>query len=325
MTKYIIRRLLAIIPLLLAVSILSFAVMYFAPGDPLMTMTDRRGVDDLSPEEEAHLRHQMGLDAPVYVQYLRWLGNVLRGNMGYSLISRRPVAQIIGERILNTLRLSVIGLVITLTTALPLGVLSARYQNSFFDQAVSVTTFIGFSLPSFWLALMLINIFAVGQRWLPAGGMAPLQDIAETAEGRFLQTARYYILPVATSVILNIGGWLRYQRASMLEALHEDYVRTARAKGLPESIVFFRHAWRNALLPVITWLGFSLSSLVNGSFLIETVFAWPGMGRLGIQSILQRDYPVIMAVTMLSSILLVSGNLLADILYAVADPRIRYD
>lgn len=325
MTHYIIRRLLAMIPLILAISILSFAVMHFAPGDPVMSMTDRRGVDDISPEVMAQLRHQLGLDQPVTVQYALWLGKVFKGDMGYSLISRRPVVEMIGERLPNTMRLTVIALLITLAIALPLGVLSARYQNSVFDQGVSILTFIGFSLPNFWIALMLIYVFAVGFRWLPAGGMTPLQDIPDQAIGQFLAHARHYILPVATMVILDVGGWLRYQRASMLEALHGDYVRTARAKGLKESVVFFQHAWRNALLPVVTWLGVSLAGLVNGSFLIETVFAWPGMGRLGTQAIFQRDYPLIMAVNLLSSVLIIVGNLAADITYALVDPRIRYE
>jgi peptide/nickel transport system permease protein len=325
MGRYIIRRLLAMVPLLLAISILSFAVMHFAPGDPVMSMTDRRGVDDLSSEELTQLRHQMGLDQPVYVQYARWLGNVVQGNFGYSLISRRPVGQMIAERLPNTLALSVIALVITLILALPLGVLCARFQNSLFDQGIAVLTFIGFSLPNFWLALMAIYIFAVGLHWLPAGGMMPLENVPQDPIGRFLAEARHYVLPVATMVILDVGGWLRYQRSSMLEALHGDYVRTARAKGLREKAVFFRHAWRNALLPVVTWLGVSLSALVNGSFMIETIFAWPGMGRLGLQAIFQRDYPLIMAVNMLSSILIVIGNLLADVTYALVDPRIRYD
>ena len=319
MLRYISRRLLAMIPLLLAISLISFILIRVAPGDPIITYEDPRGGHDLSPEELNKLYEKLGLNDPLYVQYWRWLQNVLRGNLGYSLTTKRPVMEMIAQRVPNTLRLTVVALITTLLLAIPLGVISGRYQNSLFDQVVSAITFVGFSLPNFWLALMLIYIFGVGLKWLPIMGMAP------AGQGSFWTTVKYMVLPVTTFVLVDVGGWMRYQRAGVIEAMQEDYTRTARAKGLPERVVFFRHVWRNALLPIVTFLGLSLSSLIGGSFLVEFVFAWPGMGRLGVEAALARDYTVVMAVTMLSSLLVMIGNLVADITYAFVDPRIRYD
>jgi peptide/nickel transport system permease protein len=262
---------------------------------------------------------KLGLNDPLYVQYWRWLKNVLHGNLGYSLTTRRPVSEIIMQRVPNTLRLTVVALIATLFLALPLGVISGRFQNSLFDQVVSILAFVGFSLPNFWVALMLIYLFGVTLRWLPIIGMAP------AGGGGLWEAIKHMILPVATFVLVDVGGWMRYQRAGVIEAMQEDYTRTARAKGLSERVVFFRHVWRNALLPIVTFLGLSLSTLIGGSFLVEFVFTWPGMGRLGVEAALARDYPVVMAVTMISSVLLTFGNLLADITYALVDPRIRYD
>jgi peptide/nickel transport system permease protein len=289
MLRYVGRRLLAMIPLLFAISVISFVVIRIAPGDPLITYEDPRGGQLVSPQDLERIYEKLGLNDPVHVQYWRWLHNVLRGNLGYSLTTRRPVAEMIMQRAPNTLRLTVLALISTLLLAIPLGVVSGQRQNSLFDQVVSVITVVCFSLPNYWVALMLIYIFGVYLKWLP------------------------------------IGGWMRYQRAGIIEALQENYTRTARAKGLPERVVFFRHVWRNALLPIVTFLGLSLNSLIGGSFLVEVVFSWPGMGRLGVEAALARDYPVVMAVTMFSSVLLIIGNLLADITYALVDPRIRYD
>ncbi len=319
MLRYISRRLLAMIPLLVAISILSFILIRVAPGKPIITYEDPRGGRQLSPEELDRLYEKLGLNDPLYVQYWRWLRNVVRGNLGYSLTTKRPVMEMIMQRAPNTLRLTVVALITTLLLAIPLGVISGRYQNSLFDQVASAITFVGFSLPNFWLALMLIYIFGVNLRWLPIMGMSP------AGQGSFLVSVKYMVLPVATFVLVDVGGWMRYQRAGVIEAMHEDYTRTARAKGLPERVVFFRHVWRNALLPIVTFLGLSLSSLISGSFMVEFVFAWPGMGRLGVEAALARDYTVVMAVTMLSSLLVMIGNLIADTTYALVDPRIRYD
>jgi peptide/nickel transport system permease protein len=319
MIRYVTRRILAMIPLLFAISVISFTVIRVAPGQPIITYEDPRGGQLVSAEDLAKMYDKLGLNDPLYVQYWRWLKNVLHGNLGYSLTTRRPVSEIILQRLPNTLRLTVVALITTLFLAIPLGVISGRYQNSLFDQVVSILTFVGFSLPNFWVALMLIYLFGVTLRWLPIIGMAP------AGGGGLWEAIKHMILPVATFVLVDVGGWMRYQRAGVIEAMQEDYTRTARAKGLSERVVFFRHVWRNALLPIVTFLGLSLSTLIGGSFLVEFVFAWPGMGRLGVEAALARDYPVVMAVTMISSVLLTFGNLLADVTYALVDPRIRYD
>jgi peptide/nickel transport system permease protein len=319
MVRYIVRRLLAVIPLLFAISILSFAVIRLAPGDPLIAYEDPRAGQTLSAEDLQKMYDRLGLNDPMHVQYWRWLNNVLRGNLGYSLTTRRPVSEILLQRVPNTLRLTVVALVVTLLVAIPLGVVSGRFQNSLFDQVVSVLTFVGFSLPNFWVALMLIYVFGVNLRWLPVVGMESAMG------GGAWEQVKHMILPVATFVLVDVGGWMRYQRAGIIEAMHEDYARTARAKGLSEGVVFFRHIWRNALLPIVTFLGLSLSSLIGGAFLVEFIFSWPGMGRLGVEAALARDYPVVMAVTMISAVLLTFGNLLADITYALVDPRISYE
>jgi peptide/nickel transport system permease protein len=319
MLRYVARRLLAIIPLLFAISVISFVVIRVAPGAPIITYEDPRGGQLASPEDLERMYEKLGLNDPLHVQYWRWLRNVLRGNLGYSLTTRRPVMEMIVQRVPNTLRLTVLALISTLLLAIPLGVISGQHQNSLFDQVASVITFVGFSLPNFWVALLLIYIFGVRLRWLPVVGMAPATG------GGFWESIKRMILPVATFVVVDTGGWMRYQRTGIIEALQEDYTRTARAKGLPERVVFFRHVWRNALLPIVTFLGLSLNSLISGSFLVEFIFSWPGMGRLGVEAALARDYPVVMAATMLSSVLLTIGNLLADITYALVDPRIRHD
>jgi peptide/nickel transport system permease protein len=319
MLRYVGRRLLAMIPLLFAISVISFVVIRIAPGDPLITYEDPRGGQLVSPQDLERIYEKLGLNDPVHVQYWRWLHNVLRGNLGYSLTTRRPVAEMIMQRAPNTLRLTVLALISTLLLAIPLGVVSGQRQNSLFDQVVSVITVVCFSLPNYWVALMLIYIFGVYLKWLPIVGMAPATG------GDFWEAIKHMTLPIATFVLVDVGGWMRYQRAGIIEALQENYTRTARAKGLPERVVFFRHVWRNALLPIVTFLGLSLNSLIGGSFLVEVVFSWPGMGRLGVEAALARDYPVVMAVTMFSSVLLIIGNLLADITYALVDPRIRYD
>ncbi len=319
MFRFIVRRLLAVIPLLLAISVLSFILIRVAPGKPIVTYEDPRGSHQLTAEELQRIYDKLGLNDPLYVQYWRWLRNVLRGNLGYSLTTKRPVAEIMAQRIPNTLRLTVVAMLVTLLLAIPLGVISGRYQNSLFDQVASVVTFVGFSMPNFWLALMLIYLFGVNLKWLPIMGMSPIGESGWWAQ------LKHMILPVTTFVLVDVGGWMRYQRAGVIEAMHEDYTRTARAKGLPERVVFFRHVWRNALLPIVTFLGLSISSLISGSFLVEFVFAWPGMGRLGVEAALARDYTVVMAVTMLSALLVMIGNLIADVTYALIDPRIRYD
>jgi len=321
MKTYLIKRLLMLIPLLIGISLISFFVMHLAPGDPTALFTD----PNVKPAELARIRANWGLDKPVIVQYFYWLKNAVRGDFGTAYLINRPVTEVIFERLPATLLLMGASMLITLLLAVPLGVISAIKKNKFFDHAVTVFSFIGMSIPSFWLVLMLMLLFSVQLNILPATGMYDPLIKSSSLFVRAGDLLRHLALPCLTMVIISLAGITRYTRASMLEVLRQNYVRTARAKGLPERIVLFKHALRNALLPLITLLGMMLPDLFAGAFIIETVFAWPGMGRLGVTAVFSRNYPVVMGVVMMSAFLIVIGNMLADICYAVADPRIRLE
>ena len=293
--------------------------MHLAPGDPTALFTD----PNIDPIELARIRANWGLDKPVIVQYFYWLGNVLRGNFGTSYTTGQPVLSELLTRLPATLLLMISSYILTLLITIPLGVISAVRKGSWFDNMVTVLSFAGMATPSFWLGLMLMLFFSVKLGWLPAVGMYdPL------LKGGFfirsLDVLKHMILPLTTMTLLSLAGITRYQRAAMLEVLNQDFVRTARAKGLPERVVIFKHALRNALIPIVTILGLSLPGLFGGAFIIETIFAWPGMGRLGVMAIFQRNYPLIMGIVVFSAGLIMLGNLLADIGYALVDPRIRY-
>ena len=319
MKKFIVRRLLQLIPLLIGVSLLSFFVMHLAPGDPTTLFTD----PNIDPADLARIRANWGLDKPIIVQYFYWLGNALRGNFGTSYTTGQPVILEILTRLPATLLLMVCSYILTLLITIPLGVISAVKKGSWFDNLVTLFSFAGMATPSFWLGLMLMLLFSVQLGWLPAVGMYdPLAK--DGVMIRVFDVARHMILPLATMTILSLAGITRYQRAAMLEVLNQDFIRTARAKGLPERIVIFKHALRNALIPIVTILGLSLPNLFGGAFIIETIFAWPGMGRLGVIAIFQRNYPLIMGIVVFSAVLIMFGNLFADIGYALVDPRIRY-
>ena len=289
-----------LVPLLIGISLISFFVMRLAPGDPTALFIN----PNVDPQELARVRSNWGLDQPIYVQYVKWLWNALHLDFGRSYLSGQPVVVEIAQKLPNTLLLMSTSMLFTLLICIPLGVISAVRKNSWFDNFVTIFSFAGMAIPSFWLGLMLMLLFSVKLGWLPPTGNL--------------------VLPVVTMTVLGLAGLTRYQRAAMLEVLNQDYIKTARAKGLPERVVIYKHALRNALIPIVTILGLSLPALFSGAFIIETVFAWPGMGRLGVQAIFSRNYPVIMGVVMLSAVLIVLGNLLADVGYALVDPRIRY-
>jgi peptide/nickel transport system permease protein len=295
--------------------------MHLAPGDPTALFTD----PSVKPQELLRIRANWGLDKPIWIQYFYWLGNALKGDFGTAYLINRPVTHVIAERLPATLLLTGVSLVITILIAIPLGVISAFKKNKLFDNVVTILSFIGMAMPSFWLALMLMLLFSVQFKILPATGMIDPLLKTDSALGNFVDICRHLILPASTMVMLGFAGITRYTRGSMLEVLGQNYIRTARAKGLPERVVLFKHALKNALLPLITLLGMIIPDIFAGAFIIETVFAWPGMGRLGVSAIFSRNYPVVMGVIMLSAILIVLGNLLADICYAIADPRIRLD
>lgn len=318
MKRLIVQRLLMAIPTLLAVSIFSFTIMQAAPGDPVR-MYVATDMSKGSTEDIERIRRNLGLDRPIHVQYLSWLRNTLRGDLGYSLVTKRPVTEAILERLPASLSLMGISFALSVTLGVGVGLLAAVKQYSWLDYIVTTLAFVGNSLPSFWIAMMLIWFFSVRLGWLPTGQMSSY----EPSTSRLVDYARHFALPVATTSFAGLVGWVRYQRASMVEALREDYIRTARAKGVREKLVVLRHAWRNALIPVVTRMGFSVSQLVGGSYIIETIFSWPGMGRFGFTALLNRDYPVMMGVTLLSSLFIIAGNLLADVAYILVDPRIR--
>lgn len=322
MIEYLVRRLLQMIPLLLFISVLSFAIAEFSPGDPVMMYIapDKRR---LSPEELELLRHQLGLDKPVIVRYFSWLSNMLQGNWGYSLRTNNTVKAEIMARLPNTLLLGGLSLLMTVVIAIPIGVLSALKRHSIVDYSVTVGAFIGISMPSFWLALLLIELFANRLGILPSVGMTSLSGEL-TGMAKILDIGKHVLLPAVVLSFTSIAYWSRYQRATLLEILNQDFIRTARAKGLSEKLVTWRHAFRNSLIPVVTLAGLTLPDIVNGAYITESVFGWPGMGRLGITAITDRDYPVVMGVTMLSALLVVVGNLLADIGYVLVDPRISH-
>ncbi|HEX9924695.1 MAG TPA: ABC transporter permease [Anaerolineae bacterium] len=318
MQRLIIQRLLLAVPTLFVVSILSFTIIKLAPGDPVR-MYVSTGLSQGNQEDIERIRRNLGLDRPLHVQYLAWLKNTMQGNLGYSLSSRRPVGQILLEKLPASISLMGISFLVSLTIGVLVGVISAVKQYSLFDYSVTVFAFIGNSIPSFWIAMMLIWFFAVELGWLPTGQMQSYQPTASP----LLDYARHFVLPVATTSFINLVGWVRYQRASMLEVLQQDYIRTARAKGLKERSILLGHAWRNSLIPILTLIGFSVSNLVGGSYIIETIFSWPGMGQLGFDAILKRDFPVIMGVTLLSAAFIILGNLLADVTYILVNPKMR--
>jgi peptide/nickel transport system permease protein len=315
MLKYILRRLLISIPVLLGVTVVAYFIMALAPGDAVDMLVD----PGLSPENIALQKKALGLDEPVYIQYAKWLNGLLHGNLGYSFGDRRPVATRLGERFVPTLSLALFALAIAYVIGMPVGVIAAVRQYSAFDYAATLFSYLGVSLPSFFLGLVLIYVFSLKLDMFPTGG---LQTIG--VEPNIFDRLHHIVLPGAVLGMYQAAVVMRYTRSSMLEAVHQDYVRTARGKGLRERAVIFTHALRNALMPVITLAGLQLPLLLGGAIITEQIFGWPGMGRLAVEAIYNRDYPTIMGLNLMTAVLVTIGNLLADVGYAIADPRIRH-
>ena len=324
MANYALRRVLQAIPILFILSILLFGMVRAAPGGPLSAAYRNPNV---SKEQIAILKHQLGLDRPLPVQYVNWLSDLLRGDMGESIKFRRPVAVMIAERIPNTLVLVGVSFLVTLIIALPVGILSARKPYSVFDYFATTLTFIGQSVPVYWLGLALILVFYVaiqnpttGMPLFPAGGMRTIGG-----DNNLADLAWHLVLPV-TALSASWAAWYsRFLRSSLLDVLHEDYVRTARAKGAPDRLVYYKHALSNAILPLVTLIALDLPSLFAGALFIETIFAWPGMGRLFWDAARGRDYPVLLAVVMIDAVIIIFCNILADLFYGILDPRVKYD
>jgi peptide/nickel transport system permease protein len=321
-TAYIVRRLLQMIPLLFGVTFLTFALINLIPGSPVQRLRDN---PKIRPEAAIELEHQLGLDQPWPIRYVNWLGNLVHGDLGVSMYNRLPVADRIWAAIPNTLVLAVSALSIALLVAVPLGIYSAVRHRSTFDHAATVGAVAMYAMPDFWLALLLVALFALKfKEWgfpsLPVGGMTNARG-----GGDLLDRIQHLLLPVAALAMIQIGGWSAFIRSSMLETLRMDYVRTADSKGLSRRTVLYVHALKNAFLPLVTIVGLALPGLLGGALIIETIFAWPGMGRLTYEAVGRRDYTMIMATTLMFSVLTMVSNLIADVLYATLDPRIRLE
>ena len=320
MARYVVRRLIQAIPIIIGISIITFFIVYSAPGDPF----DRFRSNKVSPEVIENLRRVYGLDQPLPVQFVKWFTTFWTfpwdpTAWGYSITDGQPVRDKIFERIPSTLQLMGTALFLTIVIAIPVGILGAVKQYSFADKTIAVVTTIGYALPTFWLGLILRQIFAQQLDLFPLFGKNTFGK-----EGDILDLLWHLFLPVLTITIVGVAGWSRYMRASMLEVLRADYVRTAKAKGLASSRVIFKHALRNALIPIVTLLGLTIPTLLAGAAITEAVFSWPGLGFLGVSAVQERDYPVVLAFAMIGGVMVIIGNLLADVLYGVVDPRIKY-
>lgn len=328
MRGYLARRLLLLVPLVLGIVTLMFFVVHLAPGDP----TSHFVAPGMRAETVQEIRRQWGLDEPVPVRYAVWVGNVARGDLGQSYALRRPVTDVLADVLPNTLLLSGVALAVAFAVGVAIGVAQAVRQNSWTDGLLSFVSLVFYSMPSFWLAIMLSLLFSHLARnvwgwpiYFPVSGTRSLDHDLMTGVGQVLDRAWHLALPALSLALVLMGGIARHVRASMLEVIRDDFVRTARAKGLSERTVIVRHVFRNALLPVVTLLGLYLPVLLGGTVFIETVFAWPGMGKTIVDAIGLRDYPLVMACTLLFAGLVVVGNLVADVLYALVDPRVRYE
>ena len=314
MGKYILQRILVAIPVIFGVTVVAFFIMTLAPGDAVDMLIS----PGLSPEDIELKKKSLGLDQPVFVQYVRWLQEMMSGNLGYSFTNRQPVTERIFDRFGPTFTLAMTATLISYIIAIPIGILSAVRQYSVLDYSATIFSFLGVSIPSFFFGLLMIYFFSLKFDLFPTGGM---QSIGK--DFSWGDRVSHLVLPTIVLSLQNTGVVMRYTRSSMLDVIRQDYVRTARGKGLKSRIVLIRHALRNALIPVITLVGLQIPFLLSGAIITEQIFNWPGMGRLTVEAINQRDYPTIMGLNLLIAVMVVIGNLLADIFYGVVDPRIR--
>lgn len=321
MLKYIIRRLMITIPTLLGISMLIFLIINLAPGNPLSNLVDPR----IDPRDMERMLDELRLNDPLPLRYVTWLKETVQGNLGYSARFKRPVTDLIKTRIGPTLLLTMTSMLLSFLIAIPVGVLSATRQYSKLDYLSSVLAIAGVLIPVFFLGVVVIKVFSLDLGWFPVGGML-------TAGKRHIDQLSYYrdvlwhmTLPMLVLSAAGVATFMRFTRSSMLEVIRQDYIRTARAKGLSEKVVIYKHALRNALIPVVTMLGLSFPLLFSGTVITETVFTWPGMGTLNLMAVENRDYPLLMGINLFLAMLVLLGNLFADILYSLVDPRIRYD
>lgn len=314
MGRYVIGRVFQSVILLILVSIITFALIHLAPGGPSAMMVDTK----LPPQRIAQMRHNLGLDQPVPVQYIKWVGGMLHGNFGVSYEDNRSVLSDIGARLPNTLILSGTAFVFALIVSIPIGIYGANRAHSRMDDVVSGVSFIGLAIPVFWFGIMLIIVFSVKLHWLPSAGMYTTNQPPS-----LIDLIKHLVMPAFVLAIPTLAVFTRFVRASVLETLQQDFVRTARSKGLGRQAVTYRHVLRNALIPIITIVGLSLPAIVGGAAITESVFGWPGMGRLAVTAAFTRDYPVVMGITILVAAVVIIVNLLTDLVYVVIDPRVR--
>ncbi len=313
MTRFVIKRIIQSIPILIIISIISFSIIRMAPGDPVKVFI----TPQMTYEQIERTKTRLGLDKPIYIQYFYWIKNLLKGDLGYSFINYQPVIKLIKERIGPTIGLMGVSMIISIILSVVLGTISAVYKDKFLDKFISKVCYIGISIPSFWFAMMLIYTFSLKFKILPSLGMRSIG--VKSA----LDLIKHGIMPVIVLSFPNTSILTRYIRSNVIDEMDENYVDMLRSKGLNYKRILYVHILKNSLLPVITILGMNLPSLVSGAFITESIFGWPGMGRLGVGSIFNFDYPVIMAITMLSSVMLIIGNLVSDICYSIVDPRIK--
>lgn len=314
MASYIVRRVLISCVVLWGITIIAFFIVTLAPGDAVDLLVD----PGLTKEEIEFRRELLGLDQPAHIQYARWLNELVKGNMGYSFSNNQPVLDKILLRITATLRLAIATIIVSHLIAIPIGVLSAIKPYSLWDNFATFFCYLGVSTPAFFFGLILIYVFSLKLGWLPTGGMHTIG-----IESSIVDQLKHLILPVTVLSLSNASLIMRYTRSSMLEVTKRDFMVTARGKGLSEKKILFRHGLRNSLIPLITLLGIQIPTLLGGSIITEQVFGWPGMGRLAIDAIYQRDYPVIMGINLITAVLVLTGNFFSDMLYGIADPRIR--
>jgi len=323
MLNYLFKRTLGLIPLLIGITLISFLVIHLAPGKPTDSLTNLN--PKISLDARQKLNKLYDLDKPVLVQYKNWVNRFIRLDFGDSFIDGRKVLDKIKERLPITLFINIVSIILILLIGIPLGVLGSVKQNSLFDKLTTFIVFIGFAFPSFWLSLILMDIFCIKLGWLPVLGITSIDFDNLNLLQKIIDISRHLALPIFIFVFGGLAGISRYMRQSMLETLNKPFILTARAKGLSKRMIIYKHALRNSLLPIITLLGLSIPGLISGSVIIESIFAIPGMGRLFFESVMSRDYPVIMGILTIGAILTMLGNLLADICYAYADPRIKYE
>ena len=318
---YLLKRIISSIPILIGITIITFFIMHMAPGKPTDAITDMNM--KVSAESKERLQKLYGLDKPIYIQYFDWMKRFILFDFGNSFKDMRPAREKILERLPATILLNVLSLFFICLISIPLGIYCAVKKDSFADKSVTIILFILYSVPSFWLALMFMILFGINLGWLPISGLYSFNFENMNIFEKLFDISKHLILPVSVSVLVSLASLSRYARSGMLDVLKQDYIKTAYAKGLSEKQVVFRHALKNTLLPMITIIGLSIPGLIGGSFIFETIFSYPGIGRLGYEAVMARDYPVVMGIATLTAILTLLGNIIADILYTYADPRIK--